>query len=59
MQKGIDVSSYQNTIDWKKVKGDGIQFAILKVIRKDLLPDKQFEANWNGCEAVGMPILGV
>lgn len=59
MQKGIDVSSYQNTIDWKKVKGDGIDFAILKVIRKDLNPDKQFEANWKGCEAVGMPILAV
>ena len=59
MQKGIDVSSYQNTIDWKKVKGDGVQFAILKVIRKDLNPDKQFEANWKGCEAVGMPIHGV
>lgn len=59
MQKGIDVSGYQNTIDWKKVKGDGIDFAILKVIRKDLNPDKQFEANWQGCEAVGMPIHGV
>lgn len=59
MRKGIDVSSYQGTIDWKKVKGDGIDFAILKVIRKDLNPDKQFEANWKGCEAVGMPIHGV
>ena len=59
MQKGIDVSSYQITIDWTKVKGDGIDFAILKVIRKDLNPDKQFEANWKGCLAVGMPIHGV
>lgn len=59
MKKGIDVSSYQGTIDWKKVKGDGIDFAILKVIRKDLNPDKQFESNWQGCEAVGMPILAV
>lgn len=59
MKKGIDVSSYQGTIDWKKAKGDGIDFAILKVIRKDLNPDKQFEANWKGCEAVGMPIHGV
>lgn len=59
MQKGIDVSSYQNTIDWTRVKEDGIDFAILKVIRKDLNPDKQFEANWKGCLAVGMPIHGV
>lgn len=59
MQRGIDVSSYQGVIDWKKVKGDGVDFAILKVIRKDLNPDKQFEANWKGCEAVGMPVHGV
>ena len=59
MQKGIDVSSYQGTIDWKKVKGDGVQFAILKVIRKDLEPDKQFENNWAGCTDASMPIHGV
>lgn len=55
---GIDVSSYQGTVDWKKVKACGIEFAILKVIRKDLNPDKQFENNWAGCEAAGMPIHG-
>lgn len=38
--KGIDVSSYQGTIDWGKVKWAGVQFAILKIIRKDLNPDK-------------------
>lgn len=59
MRKGIDVSSYQGTIDWAKVKADGVEFAILKVIRKDLDPDKQFENNWSGCEAAGMPIHGV
>lgn len=59
MRKGIDVSSYQGVIDWNKVKSDGVEFAILKVIRKDLNPDKQFENNWTGCEAVGMPIHGV
>ena len=41
---GIDVSAYQGTIDWTKVKASGIQFAILKIIRKDLNRDKQFEA---------------
>ena len=44
--KGIDVSSYQGNIDWAQAKSDGVQFAILKVIRKDLQPDKTFEANW-------------
>lgn len=57
--KGIDVSSYQGNIDWSKVKWAGVQFAILKIIRKDLNPDKTFEANWKGCTDVGMPIQGV
>ncbi len=45
-RKIIDVSSYQGIIDWRKVKASGIDGAILKVIRKDLNPDKQFENNW-------------
>ena len=53
---GIDVSQYQGTIDWKKVKGDGIQFAILKIIKKNLNPDEQFESNWSGCEEAGIPV---
>ncbi len=57
--KGVDVSSYQGKIDWKRAKGTGVEFAILKVIRKDLAPDKQFEDNWAGCLAAGVPIQGV
>lgn len=30
MKRGIDVSTYQGTIDWAKVKADGIDFAIIK-----------------------------
>lgn len=58
-KKGIDVSSYQGTIDWGKVAAAGMEFAILKVIRKDLQSDKQFEANWEGCAAAGLPVQGV
>lgn len=56
---GVDVSSYQGLIDWKNVKMNGIDFAILKVIRKDLKPDSQFERNWSECEKVGLPVQGV
>ncbi len=56
---GVDVSSYQGIIDWEVAKTSGIEFAILKVIRKDLNPDKQFEANWKGCTEAGIPIQGV
>lgn len=59
MRKGIDVSSYQGIIDWMSAAKDGVEFAILKIIRKDLAPDKQFESNWNGCYASGIPVQGV
>lgn len=58
-KKVIDVSSYQGLVDWVKVKAAGIQGAILKIIRKDLNPDNQFENNWTGCEEAGMPVVGV
>lgn len=59
VKKGIDVSAYQKEINWKQAAAAGVDFAILKVIRKDLNPDKQFENNWTGCRAAGVPILGV
>ena len=31
MLKGIDVSEHQKKIDWKKVKDDGVQFAMLRM----------------------------
>ena len=57
--KGVDVSSYQGKIDWKRAKAAGVEFAILKIIRKDLKPDNQFENNWAGCLDAGVPIQGV
>lgn len=56
---GIDVSSYQGKIDWNKVKNSGIEFVILKIIRRDLNPDSQFENNWKGCMDAGIKIQGV
>lgn len=57
--KGIDVSSYQGVIDWQKAAATGVEFAILKAIRKDLQADRQFEANWEGCVTAGIPVQGV
>lgn len=57
--KGIDVSSYQGAINWGKVAAGGVEFAILKVIRKDLAADKQFENNWTGATEAGIPVQGV
>lgn len=56
---GVDVSSYNGIIDWHKVKKAGYEFAILKIIRKDLQPDKGFERNWIGCEGAKVEVQGV
>lgn len=56
---GIDVSSYQGKIDWNKVLQSGVKFAILKIIRKDLNVDNQFENNWTGATRYGIPVQGV
>lgn len=55
MKKLIDVSSYNGVVDWKKAKSQGVYGAILKIIRKDLTRDNQFNNNYKGCESIGMP----
>ena len=54
-RKIIDVSTYNGTIDWKKVKKYGCDGAIIKIIRKDLGKDKKFEENYKKCEELGIP----
>ena len=41
--KGIDVSSYQGTIDWAKVKKEGYKFAIIFDVSKDEWEDPEKE----------------
>lgn len=55
--KGIDVSRHQGTINWKKVKSDGVKFAILRAGygREISQKDEQFENNYKGCKANGIP----
>lgn len=53
--KGIDVSSWQDIIDWKRVKSAGIDFAILRssfYIRKD----KTFEYNIVEAQKAGVMV---
>lgn len=58
MLKGIDVSKWQGTIDWMKVKADGIDFAIIRAgygSNSTAYDDKYYEKNVAGCEKVGIP----
>lgn len=57
--KGIDVSRYQGGIDWKKVAGDGVRFAIIRAGYRGydlggLVPDERFEENIEGARKNGI-----
>ncbi len=59
---GIDVSSYQKDIDWKKVKASGVDFAIIKCAFRGygsagrLVEDKKFKENVEGAKAAGVEV---
>ncbi len=52
--KGIDVSYYQGTIDWTKVKADGVQYAFLRVSDGLATIDSKFDTNWAQTRAKGI-----
>lgn len=54
--KGIDVAKWNGVIDWKKVKEDGVQFAVLKAINKQCKVEDSFNRNYTGALSVGLPI---
>ena len=53
---GVDVSKWNGQIDWKKVKAAGIDFAVLKVTKRDNETEESFERNYAGCKAEGIPV---
>ena len=60
MLKGIDVSGYQGNIDWKKVKNDGVKFAIIKLgtiyDEDENSVESTFEKNYNECIKNNIPV---
>lgn len=54
--KGIDVAKWNGIIDWNKVKGYGVEFAILKVINKQCKKEDAFERNYQGATAQDLPV---
>lgn len=57
--KGIDVSSYQGTINWKKVADDGIDFAMIRVITgssSSTTRDTMFKENYDGAKDNGIKV---
>lgn len=54
--KGIDVSQWQGNIDWQKVKGAGVQFAMLRAGYGRNNLDTKFHRNAKGAVAAGIPV---
>ena len=51
---GVDVSSYQGTVDWHVLASQGVDFAFIKATEGSLLQDKQFASNWKGSLEAGV-----
>lgn len=58
--KGIDVSEFQGSINWDKVKADGVEFAILKlgnIYDYDTnYKDSKFDTNYKNARAKGIKV---
>jgi GH25 family lysozyme M1 (1,4-beta-N-acetylmuramidase) len=56
--KGIDISTYQKNVDWKALKSDGIQFAIIRAGfgNTDKQEDNMFRSHITGAISVGIDI---
>ncbi len=56
--RGIDVSKWQGTIDWEKVKKSGQEFAIIRIGygMYENQKDSQFENNYAGCLKNNIPV---
>ncbi len=58
---GVDVSSYQGEIDWRKAADAGVTFAFLRAglrgyTKGGLMEDEYFEANYKGARAAGVDV---
>lgn len=53
--KGIDISDNQGVIDWEKVKAAGVEFAILRTVRRSGVADHYLSTNINECRKNGIP----
>ena len=58
IKRGIDVSKWQDIIDWNKVKNSGIDFAIIRIGygKYNYQKDECFERNYTGARNNGIPV---
>jgi len=51
---GIDVSSYQGRIDWRRVAQQQVRFAFIKASEGGTMRDTRFRRNWREARAAGV-----
>jgi GH25 family lysozyme M1 (1,4-beta-N-acetylmuramidase) len=51
---GIDVSYYQENINWNSVKNAGVKWAIIRVSDGSTFVDPKFQQNWSGAKNAGV-----
>ncbi len=61
VMKGVDVSEFQEDIDWNKVYADGIDFAVLRAgytstVNAEYYEDELFEDHYAGAKAAGLKV---
>ena len=52
--RGVDVSRWQEDVDWETMKNAGVEFAILRCYSYG--KDKRFDENYAGAAAQGIPV---
>lgn len=55
-EKGIDVSHYQGSIDWKSVAASGIKHVFIKMSEGGNYTDNKFLDNWHGAKEAGINV---
>ena len=54
--RGVDVSAYQGTIDWKKLSEQNIQFAYIKATEGSSFVDENFQENYKNAQETNLKI---
>ena len=56
---GVDISAWQEKVNWKKIKNDGIDFAILRAGygKNASQEDAYFATNFKNATAAGLPVV--
>jgi lysozyme len=53
---GIDISKYQQPVDWQAARAAGVSFAFIKATEGGDIRDPMFDTHWQGASRAGLPV---